>query len=190
MIERKKYGIAPLSASGKEKYFSGAAAFGAEARRGHGFHTRPTWPWIPHGKVTKTQLCITNKSQEVRPFPAGDHKAAIYRRKSMKTQDINNTNDPQKKYRLGAVSKSILVQVVSVKSLTNLNGHLLRPVEIGSPCFSFKRFIVVQCLLKKDQVPDHCSEFEKLQGHNIMPNILFFLNYFSFNGQYPDHRGV
>ena len=37
MIERKKYGILPLSASGKEKYISGATA-----RRGHGFHTRPT----------------------------------------------------------------------------------------------------------------------------------------------------
>ena len=36
MLERKKYGITFLSASGKEKYISGAAA-----RRGHGFHTRP-----------------------------------------------------------------------------------------------------------------------------------------------------
>ena len=41
MIERKKYGITLLSASGKEKYISGAADFGAAARRGHGFHTRP-----------------------------------------------------------------------------------------------------------------------------------------------------
>ena len=28
-----------------------------------------------NGKVTKTQPNITNKSQEVSPFPAGDHKA-------------------------------------------------------------------------------------------------------------------
>ena len=41
MIERKKYGVTPLSASGKEKYISGAADFGEAARRGHGFHTRP-----------------------------------------------------------------------------------------------------------------------------------------------------
>ena len=41
MIERKKYGMTPLSASGKEKYISGAADFGALARYGHGFHT---WP--------------------------------------------------------------------------------------------------------------------------------------------------
>ena len=32
----KKYGITPLSASGKEKYISGAADFGAAARCGHG----------------------------------------------------------------------------------------------------------------------------------------------------------
>ena len=31
----------------------------------------------------KTQLNITNKSQEVSPFPVGYHKAAMNRRKSM-----------------------------------------------------------------------------------------------------------
>ena len=31
----------------------------------------------------KTQLNITNKSQEVSPFPVGDHKAAMNRRESM-----------------------------------------------------------------------------------------------------------
>ena len=32
------------------------------------------------------------------------------RRESMKTQDINNTKDPQKKYRLGRVSQNILLK--------------------------------------------------------------------------------
>ena len=41
MIERKKYGITPLCESGKGKFISGAADFGAVARRGHGFHTNP-----------------------------------------------------------------------------------------------------------------------------------------------------
>ena len=36
----------------------------------------------------KTQLNITNKSQVVSPFPAGDHKAAMNRRESM-----TNTRD-------------------------------------------------------------------------------------------------
>ena len=31
------------------------------------------------------------------------------RRESMTKQDINNTNDPQKKYHLGTVSKNILL---------------------------------------------------------------------------------
>ena len=43
----------------------------------------------------KNSINIINKSQEVSPFPAGDHKAAMNRRESMR-----NTNDPQRKYRL------------------------------------------------------------------------------------------
>ena len=41
---------------------------------------------VPHpiqdtnGKVTNSQLDATNESQEVSPFPAGDHKAQINRR--------------------------------------------------------------------------------------------------------------
>ena len=33
-----------------------------------------------NGKVTNSQLDTTNESQEVRPFPAGDHKVHINRR--------------------------------------------------------------------------------------------------------------
>ena len=43
MTERKKYGITHLCESGKGKFISGAAYFGAAARRGHGFHTRPNY---------------------------------------------------------------------------------------------------------------------------------------------------
>ena len=32
-----------------------------------------------NGKVTTSQLDITNENQEVSPFPAGDHKASINR---------------------------------------------------------------------------------------------------------------
>ena len=37
--------------------------------------------WLPdyNGKVTTSQLDITNGSQEVSPFPVGDHKASINR---------------------------------------------------------------------------------------------------------------
>ena len=46
-----------------------------------------------NGKVTTSQLDFTNESQEVSPFPAGDHKSLINRRagKHNKKQDINNT---------------------------------------------------------------------------------------------------
>ena len=52
-----------------------------------------------NGKVTTSQLDITNESQEVRPFPVGDHKASINRRTSTynKKLDRNNINDAQMK---------------------------------------------------------------------------------------------
>ena len=59
------------------------------------------------GNDTIKYHTITNKSQEVSLFPAGDHKAARNRREAEQTQDINNTKDPQKKYRLGSVRKKI-----------------------------------------------------------------------------------
>ena len=34
-------------------------------------------------EVTKSQLDITNKNQQVSPFPAGDHMASMNRRESM-----------------------------------------------------------------------------------------------------------
>ena len=46
----------------------------------------------------------------VSPFPAGDRKAAMNRRESMRNSRHKNTNDPQKKYRLGTVSKNILLE--------------------------------------------------------------------------------
>ena len=44
-----------------------------------------------NGKVTTSQLDITNESQEVSLFPAGDHKASINRRARM-----HNTNKTEK----------------------------------------------------------------------------------------------
>ena len=74
---------------------------------------RNRYKQVPHltqdtnGKVTNSQLDTTSESQEVSPFPAGDHKAQIIRRtqrhhnhKTEKTLKIH-----KKKYRLGTVSK-------------------------------------------------------------------------------------
>ena len=53
-------------------------------------------PGYHMGKLQNT-INITNKSQEVSPFPSGDHKAAMNRRKCMrntrhKTQMIHKIN--------------------------------------------------------------------------------------------------
>ena len=64
---------------------------------------------VPHltqdtnGKLTNSKLDTTNESQEVIPFPAGDHKAHINKRAN--TRQNKNIKDPQKKYRLRTVSK-------------------------------------------------------------------------------------
>ena len=54
----------------------------------------------------RNTINITNKSQEVSPSPeqmtTKQHRTDA---KAWQTQDISNTNDPQKKYRLGTVSK-------------------------------------------------------------------------------------
>ena len=70
---------------------------------------------VPHltqdtnGKVTNSQLDTKNKSQEVSPFPAGDHKAHTNRRaqRHSKHKTEKNINDLQKKYRLGTVNTSL-----------------------------------------------------------------------------------
>ena len=78
-----------------------------------GAKIRNRYNQVPHltqdtnGKVTNSQLDTTNESQEVSPFPAGDRKAHINRRvqRHSKHKTEKKIKDPQKKYRLGTVSK-------------------------------------------------------------------------------------
>ena len=76
-----------------------------------GAKIRNRYNQVPHltqdtnEKVTNSQLDTTNESQEVSPFPAGDHKAHISRRPHRHTRKNKSIKDPQKKYRLGTVSK-------------------------------------------------------------------------------------
>ena len=78
-----------------------------------------TWPRIPHEKVTKIQLNITKAemsalSQHVttrQQWPDAE---------VCQTQDIDNTNDPQKKYRLGTVSKNVLLEGLNQFHVANL----------------------------------------------------------------------
>ena len=77
-----------------------------------GAKIRNRYNQVPHltqdtnGKVTNSQLDTTNESQEVSPFPAGDHKAHINRH--VQRQSKHKTEKHKistKKYHLGTVSK-------------------------------------------------------------------------------------
>ena len=65
-------------------FFPGEAMFAFKVSKGAKIRNR--YNQVPHltqdnnGKVTNSQLDTTNDSQEVSPFPAGDHKAHINRR--------------------------------------------------------------------------------------------------------------
>ena len=86
-----------------------------EIKVSKGAKIRSRYNQVPHltqdtnAKVSNSQLDTTNESQEVSPFPADDHKAhtcinrGVQRHSKHKTE--NTIKDPQKKYRLGTVSK-------------------------------------------------------------------------------------
>ena len=50
------------------------------AKIGNRYNQVPHLTQDTYGKVTNSQLDTTNESQEISPFPAGDHKAHINRR--------------------------------------------------------------------------------------------------------------
>ena len=50
-----------------------------EAKIRNRYNQAPHLTQYTNGKVTTSQLGITNESQEVSPFPAGDHKASTNR---------------------------------------------------------------------------------------------------------------
>ena len=60
--------------------------------------TQDTWD-VKDRKVPNSQLDTTNESQEVSPFPAGDHKAQINRhaQRHSKQKTERNIIDTQKK---------------------------------------------------------------------------------------------
>ena len=71
-------------------------------------------------KSNENTINITSKSQEVSPFPPGDQKAEMNRRESMRKTRHKNTNDPQKKYRLGTASKNSLLKSLNRFHSANL----------------------------------------------------------------------
>ena len=75
---------------------------------GKGAKIRNRYNQVPHltqdtnGKVTDSQIDTTNESQEVSPFPAGDHKAHINR--YIQKQNKHKT---EKKFKRSLVLKHI-----------------------------------------------------------------------------------
>ena len=73
-----------------------------------GAKIRNRYNQVPHltqntnGKVPNSQLDTTNESQEVSPFPAGDHNAHLNRRaqRHSKRMTEKNIKYPQKKHLL------------------------------------------------------------------------------------------
>ena len=92
------------------RFFCNFKKFTLSFKVSKGAKIRNRYNQAPHmiqdtnGKVTNSQ----NESQEVSPFPAGDHKAHINRRAQRHSKhktEKKPIKDPQKKYRLGTVSK-------------------------------------------------------------------------------------
>ena len=69
---------------------------GAKIR--NGYNQVPHLTQDTNGKVTNSLLDTTNESQEVSPFPAGDHKAPINRnvQRHSKHKTEKNIKDPQR----------------------------------------------------------------------------------------------
>ena len=105
-----------------------------------------------NGKVTSSQLDITNESKEVSLFPAGDYKASINITKHNKNQGRNNISDPQKKHRLRTVSKI-------------LEGLNLETLELISKCTSFHLHLN---MTQSDKMTRICRKDE---GEQILENF-------------------
>ena len=84
-----------------------------------------------NGKVMLSQLDITYESQEVSPFPAGDHNASMNRRTRM--HNINKTEITymihKKKHRLGTVSKKL--KLASRRACIDYYSSILNCVQMG-----------------------------------------------------------
>ena len=76
-------------------------------------------------------------------------------------------------------------RVVSARCLMSLNDYLLRPGGTSPPCFTFIRFIVEQCLLKKTSImtPAHSLKTTRSSlitlntadtRHTVMPSRIPF----------------
>ena len=128
---------------------------------------RKRYNQVPHltqdttGESNKIQKHITNKSQEVSPFPAGDHKAAMNRRKTMRNTRHKNTFDPQKSTPFERSVKYILLEGFKWFQGTNLtfssNPYLINAL---SPKH------INQDMKKEDKAKIWTQQYIKLEQRN------------------------
>ena len=89
------------------------------------------------GKVTTSQLDITNESQEVSPFPAGDYKASINRRtRKLFIAMLSESTRPEPTGKGG-------------KSWTELSTNKARSCRLSSLCCSYLGLRNTRTLAKK-----------------------------------------
>ena len=100
---------------------NGVTALWSLSKVSKGAKIRNRYNQVPHltqdtnWKVTNSQLYTTNESQEVSPFPAGDHKAQINRRtqrhnkhkteKKLKIHKRSNALEQSVKYITGGLKQ-------------------------------------------------------------------------------------
>ena len=100
-----------------------------------GAKIRNRYNQVPHltqdtnGKVTDSQLDTTNESQEVSPFPAGDHKAHINRRVQRHSKHKTKQKDKRS-------TKKTLLQILPGQSRYHLMEYVPvikdGPITIGN----------------------------------------------------------
>ena len=136
LISRNHGSLSTCLIKGNVRFSMSLMAKCKTLRLAHGcVSNRPNFVWIVSHKVrkmakirkrhnqvshlTQDTTWESNKIQKHHQQErAGDHKAAMNRRESMRnTNDSKNTNDPQKKYRLGTVSKIFYLRVYTGFSL-------------------------------------------------------------------------
>ena len=86
-----------------------------------------------NGKGTTSKLDITNESQVVSPFPAGDHKASTDVHESITKQERHKINDPQKKKTLFSFGSKLKYSYQSwISEKTYQNSKHGRPYQTAS----------------------------------------------------------
>ena len=139
-----------------------------------------------NGKVITSQLDITNESQEVSPFEAGDHQILINRRarKHNKNKTENNINNPQKST---ALERSVKYFTGGIKPVSR-QANLTLSLDVDQDTWSLI-CIKYPCLINASAFRTYKSryktEINESLNHildNALANTASIISYFSDRG--------